>query len=733
MRAVAIDQLRTNSTQSIALPRRTVLFTWTLASVIGWDAAQASDRPPNPAPKPDLFSQDKQDLAQTVVVPVPAPPEVLVLPPRSTPTQQTVPTIRANPTVEIVPRGMARPTPVESIEQCPQASCPTTPFPPGSIAPSVPPDPDPVIDLATPIVSPLPSPPVASPPVASPPVASPATPLLRSPILTTADQLRQGEFQVNLRYRQSFPAGSAGEVGLTGQPTLGFVVGITNGLELAVDAQSVDNSGPGRQGEFQVQRINVGGGGPNIFQEFAFQAKQRLWQNAAGTQALSLAAGVSTVFTERPFAFRSPTGRRDGGENEGIVPSLELPFTFKPSDRWQVTLSPKVAFFPSDHALYFSNLSGAVPGSFGTTFGLAGGVSYRVSPRLLLWGDAFFPFTGNNTIDRDSGRPAKTATFNAGVRYLLNPRLALDVFASNALGNTGALSIVGDRNFPALGLGVSYLPGITAANRAYPTAFRPQAAAAVSSGFAHLLAATLPANQLALTVQGGGQGLLSSLRYGLMDDLEVGVFVDQISGKVDESELGISGKLRFLHQPSGDPVTLTAVATVARSNNVLINLVDDNRNALGDRGLKKGGFRIANEQTGELLIVTLSTPIQYQFRGGTTVWATPTLGFVQRSGLEVAGVTLGGSVPVSPTLRAIAELGIDFAGRGNAFIGNSRDTVLPWIAGIRWQPRSFLNLTGVEFDLYATNRVGASPFHTLRVRADNDFTVGAGVTIPVKF
>jgi cellulose synthase (UDP-forming) len=46
-------------------------------------------------------------------------------------------------------------------------------------------------------------------------------------------------------------------------------------------------------------------------------------------------------------------------------------------------LQPKVAFLPEDNALYFNRPPVEEAGSFGTTFGLAGGASYRLNPRLI--------------------------------------------------------------------------------------------------------------------------------------------------------------------------------------------------------------------------------------------------------------------------------------------------------------------------------------------------------------
>lgn len=594
---------------------------------------------------------------------------------------------------------------------------------------------------AIPIPSTTKLPEVPSATAQSPTTPSRESPLQnRQPVLSTADQLRQGEVVTNLRYRQSFPGGKASDIGLTGQPTFGASWGVTDNLELTLDAQTVDNGGPGNQGQFRALRINPDNTGPNFFQEFTLQAKQRIWQNQAGTYALSGVVAASVGNAGRPYRFDSK-GIVASGKNSQIVPSLELPLTIKTDDRLQFTISPKVAFLPEDNALYFNRPPITNPGSFGTTIGVAGGVNYKLNPRLSVWGDAFVPFTGNNTINRDSGLPAKTVAFNAGVRYIVNPRLATDLFVSNTLGNTGALSVIADKNNTSVGLGLTFLPGITSANRQYPQHFgaTQQPPPSTPAGFGFFDGGTIANKQMALSVQGGGQGLLTAVRYGLLDDLEIGAFLDNIPGKVDESQLGLSGKLRLLHQADGDPFTLSTAVTVARSNNVLVNLINNDRNQFDKLGLTKGGFAISNEKAGELFIITLSTPMHYQFKGGSAVWLTPTVGFVQRNGLQVAGFNAGGSVPLVKNLDAIAEAGIDLSGKGNAFIGNNRQTVIPWAAGLRWRPASLLgisetsSLSSMQLEAYVTNRLGATPFDSLRVRADNDIAVGVGVMLPIQF
>lgn len=556
------------------------------------------------------------------------------------------------------------------------------------------------------------------------------------PILTTAEHLRKGEILTTVRHRHFFSSGTAESDGLTDQPTIGISWGVTDKLELTFDVQTVDNAGPADQGPYRAERINDQGS-TNFFQEWTLQAKQRLWQNQDGTQALSAAIAASRGNDRRPYKFFDATGIVATGLNAQTVFSLELPYTIKPDERWQFTVSPKVAFFPEDNALYLTRLPQPNSGSFGTTFGLAGALSYQLNPRLSLWGDAFVPFTGNNTINRDTGLPTRDIAYNAGLKYIINPRLAADLFISNTLGNTGPLSVVTDREFDALGLGITYIPGVTAANRRYPTHFgvRQQRPPSTHAGFSALDGGTVPKKQLLTSLQVSQGRVSSAIRYGIEDDLEIGALIDNISGTVDESVLGFSGKIRLLHQADGKPFTLSATGSIARSNNVIVNLINNNPNEFQERGLEKGGFAFSNETINEPFVISLSAPLHYQFPKGGAAWFTPTLGYVQRNGLEIAGFNLGTSLPLSSELDAIAEVGFNLKGEGNALIDNTRKSVIPWTLGVRWKPQSLLGktLSGLQLEAYLSNRVGSSPFETLRVRADNETRLGIGMLLPVQF
>ncbi|MBF2096803.1 MAG: hypothetical protein IGQ88_00275 [Gloeomargaritaceae cyanobacterium C42_A2020_066] len=584
------------------------------------------------------------------------------------------------------------------------------------------------------------------PPLPPPPPPAAENPLVRRPtILTTADQLKPGE--VTLRFlNRTYYGPSRARDGLAIAPTLGVHWGVSKNWELGLDAQTLDNSQPVTQGSFDVQRGIVGiTESPNIFQEVTFQVKRRLWQNADGNLMFSAVAAASQGAANRPYTFQRP-GELILENNPGIITSLEFPVTFQGIDplsieggRWTVTASPRVAFFPEDHNIAFRRLPGSTE-TFGATGGLSLAGSFRFNQRVLAWGDIFFPLFGNNSLDRDSGDPDKVIVFNAGLRYFLNPRFGLDVFASNALGNTGPLGLVGDTDLIAFGVGFAFLPDVTQANRRFPEHFGEtvQPPPLEMGGFGFIDGGTLPRQRWLTTLYGGSQGVLGSMRYSVLDDVELGLFADVVSGTTDEGLAGIFGKVRFLHQAEGDPVTLSAGVTVARTNNVFINYLNNNRNEFQERGFTKSGFNFTNEQAGESLVFTFSLPLYYRFSDAAALWFTPTVVGVQREGVEAAGFNLGGQYALVPSFSVIAEVGADFLGR-NVFEGNTLTAAIPWTVGLRWQPfapqdvKARRNNPGPSFDLYVTNRVGASPFEYLRVRADGELAIGAGVTIPIQF
>ena len=179
--------------------------------------------------------------------------------------------------------------------------------------------------------------------------------------------------------------------------------GITDTTELGFSFQIVDTGSPATQGPFLVRREDN--------RDFTVRVKQRVWDNE--NEDLAISVVPSLAFGDRSYEFRrGRMGTRQVFSNNDLVPALQIPITktFE-RDRLNLTLSPTAVFFPEDHALFLRRLPLANSGSFGTNVGLAGAVSYAVNPRLSLWGDAFVPFVGNNSLNLTTGLPAKAIAF----------------------------------------------------------------------------------------------------------------------------------------------------------------------------------------------------------------------------------------------------------------------------------------------------------------------------------
>jgi hypothetical protein len=553
----------------------------------------------------------------------------------------------------------------------------------------------------------------------------------------TAQHLPRGQVIINLDNRLFFlpdlVEGAIDNGDTAVNFNTGFTWAITDELELTLQYQHVDSSSPARQGDFISERTEDN--------EAALEVKQRLWQNSSKTQALSGVFAAS--WGTRGFGFEQGD-REIEINNRDIFVALQFPLTFSIDERSQFTISPTVAFFNDETAGFYHRLPNDDESSFGTTLGLTGAVSYNLNSHLTLWADAFIPVTGNNSINRESGKPDKAIAYNAGLRYLVNPRLALDIYASNAQGSLNPLALTADRDLMGFGTNLIFMPDLFAANRRQPDRFKPQTKKDITpittDGLAFFDGGTLNSGQFLFNLAGGSQGVLTSLRYGVLKDFEAGIYLDYVAGETDESEQGLSTKVRLINQAEGAPLTASLAATIGITNQPFANFFKNNRDEFDRRNLDKQipifipGTDSAQEV--KLFIFTLSLPLNYQFDKSTAVWLTPILGYVQREGTELAGFNVGGSLSVTNEISAIAEVGANFAGEGNAFIGDNLEDVIPWTVAVRWQPLSLLGLetsadnTNPQLELYLTNRVGFSTWHQLRVRDQNETAIGIGVFFP---
>ena len=551
----------------------------------------------------------------------------------------------------------------------------------------------------------------------------------------TAKQLNSGEVLINLDTRSFFfpnlVEGGVDDDDSAVNFSTGFTWGISDELQLSLQFQHVDSSSPIKQGEFISERTEDN--------EAALELKQRIWQNQSGDRSLS--GVVAASWGTRGFMFTQDDTEIEIN-NRDIFVSLAVPFTADVGDRLSLSFSPTVAFFKDDGAAFFRRLPNDDDSSFGTVFGLGGGASYRINSKLSFVSDVFLPLTGNNSINRTSGEPDKAIVYNAGFRYLTNPQLALDIYATNTFASFAPLSLTGDRDFLGLGANVVFMPDIIPANRKYgDRSNRVEEESLTTDGVGFFDGGILPKGKLALNLQGGSQGVLTAIRYGVVDDFEGGIFLDYVSGDVDESEQGISGKIRFLNQQENAPLTLSAAGTVSLTNEPFINFINNNADTFDDRDLDKsvpiftpGGD---DGRNGQLLILTASLPIHYEINSSAAVWFTPMLAYVQRQGVELGGFNIGGAIDIIPEVSLVAEIGANFVGEGNSFIDGELADKIPGTVAVRWQPLSLLGRqpaadnSNPYLELYLTNRVGSSTWHQLRVREDNDLAVGGGLFLPL--
>ncbi|WP_287128516.1 hypothetical protein [Candidatus Cyanaurora vandensis] len=534
--------------------------------------------------------------------------------------------------------------------------------------------------------------------------------------------------------------------------TQSYTYGLTDGVEVALALQGQDNNSPGTLGPFLVDRFApVAGSTSNTFQEFTVQGKFRLVDTPDFKSALILSATAGT----RVFRFSAVDGSRPSFEQDyGLspIPVIELPVTWAGTDV-SLTFNPKLAFFPADNASFVA-VNPLLGGSFGTLGAVGAGATVRLSERLQLRGDFTSILFGNNTLDAQ-GVPAATPVFNAGFRYLINPRLGLDLYATNSYATTGTGALVGRQGDTGLAVALTFMPSRffildLPENSKLDPAFDLTVDAArrkafLKGGIGFLDGGTIPEGTSFVQLKGTSNGFLASLRTGVLDDFETGFYVNFTGSTVDESEAGTSTKIRFMNQAAGDPFTLSGVFTLGRTSNRFLNFVREDRNAsnnhedpfnagVGDRGpLPPNLFGLVTERLGEFLILTLSAPLQ-QAGDTFTWWLNPKVSYVQQasrsnaSAVALSGVSLGGAVRLSPALEVLGEV-TPVAGE-NVLIGSQRGNTLPWNLAARLTLDSPLVPRAASLDLYLTNSLGLSPYQSMRVIADNGLAIGLGLNVP---
>lgn len=491
------------------------------------------------------------------------------------------------------------------------------------------------------------------------------TPLQLPPIrlfnLETANQLPAGAIQFNGGIR-AFPASSDETLaGGSGLQVFSFSVdgGVTDRLQLGASFWAFSDA-PGKRIAGEAPDLTFGALAPTLKYQILKKDKLSLGVNTS-VEALYISSQLGLFTTSQE---KDPSYTAAG--------SVLFPLTYSVTPQFQVHFTPGVAFFPGD-------LNGT--DFYGTFFNLGAGFSWQPVQRFNLFADINGPLgPGDNTVRSSDGSLTKAVVWSAGFRYLVNPALGFDVYATNAFGTTPAtrlLTFIPDSSQVAVGAALNFTPDI---GQNYQTSFRSGPRVKLTERDRQLLldgfTLTTPATQLPrmLGVRAGiGTGTGFRLSTGLTNDGQLELSGEQLDEGVDiiagpgenysgDFNMSVGVKLRFLDQVQGDPFSLALKGSYGQ-------------------GVVTGEGRVRTWGIFEL-------PVGYNI-SRATLFFNPKVGILANT--TPAGIGLG--------LNYQLWQGLQFIGEFTPMVTGERSV---WSVGLRYLAPK-LNL-GV--DLYGSNAAG---------------------------
>lgn len=124
-------------------------------------------------------------------------------------------------------------------------------------------------------------------------------------------------------------------------------------------------------------------------------------------------------------------------ETNNLVGSISAPISWQANQQLQFSLTPGVTFLPSSQGNSYGSSQ-----FYGTTLFLGAGASYRPISRVQFFASALLPLgPGNNSFTSDLSF-SRVPIFTGGMRYSLNPRIALEGSLTNGYGATPSTAIL---------------------------------------------------------------------------------------------------------------------------------------------------------------------------------------------------------------------------------------------------------------------------------------------------
>jgi hypothetical protein len=262
-------------------------------------------------------------------------------------------------------------------------------------------------------------------------------PMLRLGLLPTASQLTSSDFQVEIGQVSPFGSGESGGTG--NQNYMGWAtLGLTDYLQISGFYTQSDDPLyafiPSKQPQPENRWDATGAAlrirlGQTSSLRFSMESSLEMFSvKSGGTNSFGSTSNSANIFND---VITSPV------ENNNLVGSLTLPVSWQPNRSLQVTFTPGVSFLPSSQGN--SNGSGEF---FGTNIFLGAGIVYQPAKKLQLFGSAMVPIgPGNNSFNSDLAFK-RVPIYTGGLRYNLNPRIALEGYLTNGLGETPSTAIL---------------------------------------------------------------------------------------------------------------------------------------------------------------------------------------------------------------------------------------------------------------------------------------------------
>ncbi|MDS3860265.1 hypothetical protein RIF25_05540 [Thermosynechococcaceae cyanobacterium BACA0444] len=491
------------------------------------------------------------------------------------------------------------------------------------------------------------------------------TPLMLPPIrlfnLDTANQLPAGTIQF-----------TGGLFTYTTNPNLDP----GNGLEVfygSVDGGITDRWQLGLTANFFDDPIYrfIKGQNPNItvvtiapnFKYQVFKGDNLAWSVGGSIEYLQ--------FSSSNFVFAPGLGTT---KDSMIVGSIQSPltWTFDDDGHFQWHLTPSITFLPS-------TFTGGQP-FYGTNFNLGTGFSWKFNQQVSVFGDVTVPVgPGQNAINAANGQLFITPVWSGGFRFLVNPAVGVDLYATNAFGTTPTLRTIA---FPPDGASVSFGTGLTYTpefGQNFLPSFRDRPRVPLTerdrqlllNGFTIVTADTLLPEMMRLHGNFGGVGNGGSVAVGLTYDTQFELFVEKPEDGVsllpgvnysNQTNFGLAAKLRFLDQSQGDPLSIGF----------------------------QGSFNRA--VSGQISIATLQMPMNYRPIDSLALFFNPKVALMGGHQVPV-GLGFGANFEVFPGLQLIAEATPILTGQRSVFSGGIRYTI----------PK-----TNFSIDIYGSNAAGQS-------------------------